>query len=301
MNEVLTERVKKAFDFAAETTKQLITLSTGIIALTITFTKDLLKSVSPFSKWLLIASWCIYLLSIMAGLATLMALTASLEPKPEDVASPPSSPITSPPEETPPSVRDQSVVGASMVQIFAFLVATFLIVAGSIVTTYNSLSNQSGTASPDVKKLQSEMFDALMRRDIPALESMCANDYVLTNGFAEPFNKAQLLTALQSGDLALGAITVGDSRTAAYADVVLHGGTLNLQGRYKNTDVSGRYRFSNVFAKKEEQWLAVASQWVRVQEPPPQSKDDKEPKSPVEQPPPPKTSTVASPSPPATP
>ncbi|KQT20825.1 hypothetical protein ASG31_16700 [Chryseobacterium sp. Leaf404] len=39
---VVNEQEKKAFDFAADTVKQLITLATGIIALTITFSKDIL-------------------------------------------------------------------------------------------------------------------------------------------------------------------------------------------------------------------------------------------------------------------
>ena len=37
-------RIEKAFAFAQETTKQLITLSTAVITLTITFLKDVVKA-----------------------------------------------------------------------------------------------------------------------------------------------------------------------------------------------------------------------------------------------------------------
>jgi len=38
----MKENQKKAFDFASDTTKQLITLSTAIVTLTVTFSKDII-------------------------------------------------------------------------------------------------------------------------------------------------------------------------------------------------------------------------------------------------------------------
>jgi hypothetical protein len=44
------ERLKKAFDFSADLTKQLITLATAIITLTITFSKDFLRQPNAAPK-----------------------------------------------------------------------------------------------------------------------------------------------------------------------------------------------------------------------------------------------------------
>ena len=74
-------RVDKAFEFAKDSTKQLITLSTGIVALTITFAKDILGGVPAGPRRLLFAAWVVYLISIICGRWTLLALTGSLEPK----------------------------------------------------------------------------------------------------------------------------------------------------------------------------------------------------------------------------
>jgi hypothetical protein len=46
----MDERVKKAFDFAADLAKQLITLATGLIALTITFSKDFIQHAPAASQ-----------------------------------------------------------------------------------------------------------------------------------------------------------------------------------------------------------------------------------------------------------
>ena len=76
----MDERQKKAFDFAGELTKQVITLSTGVIAFTVTFNKDFLKIETPsrVAFWFLVLSWSFYLLSILFGIAALMFLTGKL-------------------------------------------------------------------------------------------------------------------------------------------------------------------------------------------------------------------------------
>lgn len=76
----IDDRIKAAFDFAQDSTKQLITLSSGIIALTITFQKDFIgESVNAEAKPYLLGSWLLLLLSVFFGLWTLLTLTGSLE------------------------------------------------------------------------------------------------------------------------------------------------------------------------------------------------------------------------------
>lgn len=82
----------KSFDFATDTTKQLITLSTAVLALTITFAKDILGGNAPRycptdlvgqfpytvgdpDRGLLAATWILYLISIVFGVLTMQALT----------------------------------------------------------------------------------------------------------------------------------------------------------------------------------------------------------------------------------
>ena len=73
-----SKRAEKSFDFAADVSKQQLTLSTAVIALTITFSKELLQGVPPGTRWLLLLSWLAYVISIIAGLMTLMSLTGTL-------------------------------------------------------------------------------------------------------------------------------------------------------------------------------------------------------------------------------
>lgn len=98
---------EKAFDFASDLTKQLITLSVGVIALTVTFVKD----VKGTAHTLLVVSWAIYLVSILFGVATMMALAGNLE-RPGDNAK--------------PSIYAGNIRMLAGIQVVAFAVATGL-------------------------------------------------------------------------------------------------------------------------------------------------------------------------------
>lgn len=69
---------EKAFDFAAEVTKQLITLATGIITITLTFSDDIVGDSSHVNPLWILWSWIAFLISICFGILTLMALTGIL-------------------------------------------------------------------------------------------------------------------------------------------------------------------------------------------------------------------------------
>ena len=74
----MDERDRLAFEFARDTTNQLLTLSTGVVALTITFASDFVGGVSPWVRVLAVLSWACLLLSILFGLLTLLAWEAAV-------------------------------------------------------------------------------------------------------------------------------------------------------------------------------------------------------------------------------
>lgn len=77
----IDERLAKAFDFSQDSAKQLITLSTGVLALTITFYKDFAPQAGAGSKTTMTIGWLFFVLSITCGVAHLFALTGALAPK----------------------------------------------------------------------------------------------------------------------------------------------------------------------------------------------------------------------------
>jgi hypothetical protein len=75
----LDSRRAKSFDFAQELTKQLITLATGIIALTITFRKEVVGPSGHGETALLEIAWIALILTVVFGVGVLMTLAGNLE------------------------------------------------------------------------------------------------------------------------------------------------------------------------------------------------------------------------------
>lgn len=120
----MEDKTAKAFDFAQDTTKQLITLSTAIIAITITFSNDFVSGTpSGLEIGLIVASWVLYLLSIIFGIGTLMALTGTLEPKAED--------------DCDTSIRGENVTTPSLLQIGSFVLATLVVIIYGAMQFFN--------------------------------------------------------------------------------------------------------------------------------------------------------------------
>lgn len=110
------ERGAKAVEIASDVVKQLLGLSTAILALTITFSTDIVPNRSETPTSWLFLGWGVYLASIVFGLWGLMALAGELERS----------------GSRSPSIYQWNVRVPVGLQILAFLVATVMIIVYAI-------------------------------------------------------------------------------------------------------------------------------------------------------------------------
>ncbi|MDQ3622268.1 MAG: hypothetical protein M3463_07245 [Verrucomicrobiota bacterium] len=110
----MDDQRQKAFDFAQEVSKQLITLATAVIAVSLTFGADIATCATGNARSFLIWSWSLLLVSLVFGLWTLMALAGNLE--------------TASASSTTPSIRTANVTIPAVAQILLFLAGLVLAV-----------------------------------------------------------------------------------------------------------------------------------------------------------------------------
>lgn len=116
----LDSQRQKAFDAAQAVTTQLLTLATGVIAVTLTFSKDFLGGAKGAPKVLLAIAWLLFLASILYGILTLMGLTGELEKM-------------DPADQSLPSIRTDNVTDPSKKQGALFFLAVLLtVIAGAL-------------------------------------------------------------------------------------------------------------------------------------------------------------------------
>jgi len=282
----MEERVKKAFDFASESTKQLITLSTAILTLTITFSNDVFQSVDAWTKELLTYAWIIYLLSILFGILTLLALTGTLDPikrkrrfrkrdRADDQgdlnAAVGQSPLESRDKGAPvlPSIQGLNVRLLSAGQIILFLVATGLVVKSG-TSAIKSLSNNSkedpSIVESRIREAHGAVISALLTRDTAAIEQYLAGDSVILDGLGQVMSRNQLVNEIHSGDLTFEAIETEGVRVMRHGDGALELGTCKVKANMSSKDIGGKYRYSALFIKSKEGWQGISFQLTRLED-----------------------------------
>lgn len=104
----MNKRTEMGFQFAADTTHRIITLSASIILVTVTFSKDFVDSTERLTQMLALGSWILFFLSIVFGVFTLLVLVGEVAPKKSG-------------EDSEPSIWSKVIRWAAAIQIILFL------------------------------------------------------------------------------------------------------------------------------------------------------------------------------------
>jgi ketosteroid isomerase-like protein len=123
---------------------------------------------------------------------------------------------------------------------------------------------QSGDATHELAGLERNFNAALLSADWRAVEQIYADDLVFTNADGSVTNKSDEVDAVKSGDIKFESIEMSDVKVQDLGNVAVVTGKLVERVRYKTTDLSGTYRFTDVWAKRNGRWQIVAGHESRV-------------------------------------
>ena len=114
--------------------------------------------------------------------------------------------------------------------------------------------------------LETNWSQAAIARDGATLDRFYADEYVFTNEDGVTSNKAKEIANITSGAFRLTAFKFNDLKVRLYGDVAVVTGENNIKGTWEdiNKDISGPYRFTDVFVKRNGRWQCVASQSSRI-------------------------------------
>ena len=108
----LDPRLQKTFDYAIDITKQLLTLGSAVLALTLTVAKEAPNGRRGF----MLGGWFAFLLSVIFGIVSLYTLMREFAPRDDE-------------GEEPPSIRSWRVRGPLLLQIVTFALGAVFVVA----------------------------------------------------------------------------------------------------------------------------------------------------------------------------
>jgi ketosteroid isomerase-like protein len=117
-----------------------------------------------------------------------------------------------------------------------------------------------GSTAKDLVELENHFNEALVHADVGAIEGIEANDLVFTDATGMVTSKADEIKSIKSGEVSFESIKMTETRVQDFGNVGVVTGSLMEKAQYKNTDISGTYRFTDVWAKRNGKWQHVAGQ-----------------------------------------
>ena len=148
-----------------------------------------------------------------------------------------------------------------------------------LVTNRNTRAEPVDTAAieADLKKLEKEWANAYKTKDVATVKRVLADDVVLVYPDGSPGNKESEVQFAETGAFSATSWEVLDEKvTVIDADAAfMTGRTVIKEGKLKDPrtqkmiDISGEYRFLDVYAKKSGAWQVVASQATKIEAPTP--------------------------------
>ena len=139
--------------------------------------------------------------------------------------------------------------------------------AFSLALSTIAIAKEKGTGADEVtlKKIEQEMLDGVLKSDTSVLEKYLTSDYLGIGPDGVTQNKAEFLSDVKSGTLKLESSTMSDLKVqVADPDMAIVVYRTNDKGTYKGKDITGEYRWLDVFVKRDGKWKVVIDQGTQI-------------------------------------
>jgi hypothetical protein len=143
-----------------------------------------------------------------------------------------------------------------------------LTLAVSLALPMIAVAKEKGTdadVEATVKKIEQEILDGILKSDTSALEKYLTSDYLGIGPDGATKSKSEFLSDVKSGTLKIESSTMSDIKVQV-ADpnmaVVVY--RTNDKGTYKSKDVTGEYRWLDVFVKRGGKWQIAIDQGTPI-------------------------------------
>jgi hypothetical protein len=132
-----------------------------------------------------------------------------------------------------------------------------------------ALAKEKGTGGTadeaTLKKIEQELTDGILKSDNAAFEKHLTSDYLGIGPDGVTQNKSELLADIKSGTLKLESSTISDMKVQVSSpDMAVVVYRTNDKGTYKGKDITGEYRWLDVFVKRGGKWQIAIDQGTQI-------------------------------------
>ena len=138
-----------------------------------------------------------------------------------------------------------------------------------VIVAFSSLAFAGTKGKPSstekaLMKIEQDLVDAIVKGDYSLFERYLAPGFVFTAPDGNVQDRVQWLADVKSGALKLESSKNEDMKVRVYADAAVVTYRSIDKGTYKGTDISGQYRWTDVFLKRAGRWQIVSTQGTPI-------------------------------------
>ena len=119
-------------------------------------------------------------------------------------------------------------------------------------------------AEAEIIKLEKQWDAAFVAVDVPVLEATLADDYISTDDTGETHTKKSTIEDLKSKTDLISASSATEIKVTVYGNAAVATGRWTSKETYKGKDVSGAFRFTDTWVKRNGRWQCVADHFSRI-------------------------------------
>jgi ketosteroid isomerase-like protein len=146
------------------------------------------------------------------------------------------------------------------------LLAVALLCLLSLSLAAREKASKTTSVEDQIKKYEQDWAQAVVKEGAASVDQYEADDIITTDPTGRVTNKAEDTTDLSSGDYKIQSEELSDLTVHIYGNIAVAAATNTMKGTYKGQDLSGKYRFTDTWVKRNGKWRVVASLYTKVLE-----------------------------------
>ncbi len=123
---------------------------------------------------------------------------------------------------------------------------------------------KGASVEQELIKLENDWNDAMVKRDVAALSRILADDWTIIDPEGSIVTKTQFLADFKSGAHVVSSAVADETKVRVHGEAAVVLGRWTGKEQYKGKDISGQYRFTDTWIKKDGRWQCMASAAVKI-------------------------------------
>ena len=148
----------------------------------------------------------------------------------------------------------------------AFLLASMLVMTAPDAASQSQMHRtQKHEIRHEIDQLEDQWRIAVLKGDIPAMDSLLADDYMAITASGTLQTKDEALANLRSGRTHFLSLEISDRKVRFYRTTALVTSVADVKATTPDGDISGSYRYTRVYVRDEHgAWKIVSFEASKI-------------------------------------